>query len=349
MTSDSTSDQVNRQWLFASRPLQMVGPEHFEYREVPRPDVVDGTMLVRNLYFSLDPAMRAWMWPRETYIAPLEIGQVMRSLALGQVVESRRDDFAPGELVVGTFGWQDYALVQDEGPMGVHKVPPGVRPTAMLGVLGVTGLTAYFGILDLGRPEAGQTVVISGAAGAVGSVAGQIAKTRGARVVGIAGGEAKCRWIQEEAGFDAAIDYKNENVRTRLRELCPQGIDVYFDNVGGPTLEAALDHLAMHARIVICGAISNYNAQGGSGGPRNYMNLLVKRARMEGFVVFDYLPRFGEAIAQMAAWMAEGRLRDAEDIVEGFENTPQALVRLFTGANLGKQLLKVADPPLPVA
>lgn len=341
-------DPVNRQWRLASRPRGMVEVSNFEYHEEPVPQPRDGQVLVRNLYLSFDPAMRAWLWDRETYIAPVKVGDVMRAGSVAQVIESRKSGFSPGDIVVGAFGWQDYAAVSGDGPVPMTKVPPGVPLTWPLGVLGMTGLTAYFGLLDIGQPQPGQTVVVSGAAGAVGSVTGQIAKIHGCRAIGIAGGPVKCAWLTDEAGFDAAIDYKKDDVRARLAELCPKGMDVYFDNVGSATLEAALDNLALHARVVLCGGISGYNTPGGPPGPRNYLNLLVKRARMEGFVVFDYQPRFAEAIPQLLQWSLEGRLKFKEDVQTGFENIPRTLLRLFTGENLGKQLLKLADPPIAV-
>jgi NADPH-dependent curcumin reductase CurA len=246
--------------------------------------------------------------------------------------------------VVGAFGWQDYALNDESDLMPVAKVPEGVPLTLPLGTLGITSLTAYFGLRDIGKPEPGETVVVSGAAGATGSVAGQIAKIRGCRVVGIAGGSDKCKWLTGELGFDAAIDYKAEKVSARLRELCPQGIDVFWDNVGGETLEAALSNIAMGGRIVICGAISAYNATEPPPGPRNYMNLLARRARMEGFVVFDYLDRTDEAMAELVPWVMQRKIRYREDVRDGLENAPQALLDLFTGANTGKLIVKIADP-----
>lgn len=336
----------NRQWRLASRPVGMVAESNFELTEEPQPELHEGQVLIRNLYFSLDPAMRAWLWDRATYVPPVQIGEVMRSAAVGQVVASLKPGYEPGDYVVGVFGWQDFCATDGGGPMAMQKIPPGAPITYALGVLGVTGLTAYFGLLEVGQPKAGQTVVVSGAAGAVGSIAGQIAKIQGCRAIGIAGGPEKCRWVTEQAGFDAAIDYKSGNVRARLRELCAKGIDVYFDNVGGPILEAALDCLAPHARVVICGGISRYNAEQNPPGPTNYMNLLVARARMEGFVVFDYARRYPEAIAQLAQWLGAGRLRCQEDIQEGFENTPRSLLRLYQGLNLGKQLVKIAEPPV---
>jgi NADPH-dependent curcumin reductase CurA len=290
---------------------------------------------------SLDPAMRGWMNAGRSYLPPVGIGEVMRALGGGEVVSSRHPDFSAGDQVTGNFGVQDFAVSDGSG---VFPVSLEVAPlTLYLSVLGVTGLTAYFGLLEIGRPEPGQTVVVSAAAGAVGMVVGQIAKIKGCRVVGIAGGPEKCRFIVEELGFDAAIDYKHEEVRTALREACPDRVDVYFDNVGGEILDAVLTRLARHARIVICGSISQYNNDSPARGPANYMALLVDRARMEGFLVFDFASRYREAAAQMAAWIAEGRLLSVEDIVTGLESFPETLLRLYRGENLGKLLLAVED------
>ena len=338
------SAEVNRQWLLVSRPQGMVDPSNFELRESALPAPSDGEFLVRNLYLSLDPAMRGWMTNARSYVPPVEIGEVMRGACTARVVDSRHPDYTAGEVVLGEFGWQDYALSDGGGLMPVNRVPKGVPLTLPLGTLGITSLTAYFGLRDVGKPSAGETVVVSGAAGATGSVAGQIAKIRGCRVIGIAGGEEKCAWLTGELGFDGAIDYKAEKVSARLRELCPDGIDVFWDNVGGEILEAAMSNLAMGARIVICGAISSYNASEPPPGPRNYMNLLARRARMEGFVVFDYLTRTDEALAELVPWVMEGKIRYREDVREGLENAPEALLDLFNGGNTGKLIVKVADP-----
>jgi NADPH-dependent curcumin reductase len=334
-------DRVNRQWRLKDRPTGMVEPEHFGWHEAGTPEPGEGEFLVRNMYLSLDPAMRTWMTAMRSYIPPVEIGEVMRAACVGEVLESRHDGYAPGERVLGTFGWQDYAVSDGGGPIPVNKVPEGLPPTMPLSVLGITSLTAYFGLKEIGKPQEGETVVVSGAAGATGSVAGQLAKRWGCRVIGIAGGAEKCEWLTGELGFDGAIDYKNEKVHERLRELCPKGLDVFFDNVGGEILEAALGNLARHARIVLCGAISNYNADVPAG-PRNYMNLLVRRSRMEGFVVFDYFPRTEEAMAELVPMVTDGTLRHREDIRDGLENAPDALVDLYTGANKGKLLVKIA-------
>jgi NADPH-dependent curcumin reductase len=336
------SDAVNRQWLLKSRPTGMVEPSNFELSETPVPEPAEGEFLVRNLYLSMDPAMRAWLTDVRSYVPPVQIGEVMRGGTVGRVIESRNPKFEQGDLVLGAFGWQDYALSDGGGMMPVNKVPDGVPLTLPLGVLGLTSLTAYFGLKEIGKPEAGDTVVISGAAGATGSVAGQLAKHWGCRVIGIAGGSEKCEWTTGELGFDEAIDYKSEDVHRRLRELCPKGLDVFFDNVGGEILEAALGNLAMHARVVLCGAISNYNAEAPAG-PRNYMNLLVRRSRMEGFVVFDYFPRTDEAMAELIPLVTGGKIGYREDVREGLETAPIALVDLYTGANKGKLLVKIAD------
>jgi NADPH-dependent curcumin reductase CurA len=331
--------QKNRQWLLAARPQGMVKESDFRWNEAPIPEPADGEVLVRVRYVSFDPAMRGWMEDRPSYLPPVAIGEPMRAGAIGEVVTSRAPGFAPGELVQGTFGWQDYALARPAGPIPLTKIPAGVPPTWPLGVLGITGLTAYFGMLDLGKPQAGETVVVSGAAGATGSIAGQLAKIAGARVIGIAGGAEKCAWLTKEAHFDAAIDYKGESVPARLGELCPKGIDVYFDNVGGEILDAVLARIALRARVVLCGGISSYNAASPPPGPRNYMNLVIQRGRMEGFIVLDYLPRFGEGVAALAKELQAGRIAHQEDVQHGLENAPRTFLRLFRGENRGKQIL----------
>jgi NADPH-dependent curcumin reductase CurA len=328
---------LNRQWLLRARPVGMVKETDFELRESPRPRPAEGQLLVRNLYLAFEPAMRGWIEDRPSYMPPVALGEVMRGMTVGRVAESRRPGFAAGDLVSGMTGWQEWALAD----AGVNKLPPGVSPQLALSVLGATGITAYFGMLDVGRPRAGETVVVSGAAGATGSVAGQIAKLEGCRVIGIAGGAAKCAWLVGEAHFDAAIDYKSEDVGRRLSELCPRGIDVYFDNVGGETLDLVLARIAQRARIVLCGAISAYNLADPPPGPRNYFNLVIQRGRMEGFIVLDYLPRFAEAAGKLLAWVAEGKLAWQVDVQRGFENAPKTFLRLFRGANTGKQLLEI--------
>ena len=332
---------TNRQWVLAERPVGQVSEKCFAWRETPRPVPSDGEALVRTLYLSLDPAMRGWLEDRPSYIPPVQIGEVMRAGSVAEVVESRSPELAPGDLVRGTFGWQDYAIARPGRSYGMQKLPAGVDPELALGVLGLTGLSGYFGMLELGRPQAGETVVVSGAAGATGSIAAQLARIAGARVVGIAGGAEKCDWLVRQARLEAAIDYKRGPVDARLAELCPRGVDVYFDNVGGPILEAVLGQLAERARIVLCGGISGYNAVEPPPGPRNLMNLVRRRARMEGFLVMDHAAKFGEATARLAGWLAAGELAHEVDIQEGLENAPKTLLRLFEGRNTGKQLLRV--------
>jgi hypothetical protein len=268
----------------------------------------------------------------------------MRSIAVGEVVSSRDPRYRPGELVQGLFGWQDYAVTRDGGAFPILRVPPGVRVETAMSAVGITGLTAWFGLVEIGRARPGETVVVSAAAGATGSVVGQLAKIRGCRAIGIAGGEEKCRWLTGTLGLDAAIDYKSENVMTRLRQTCPRGIDVYFDNVGGRVLDAALAHLALRGRVVLCGAMSSYNDVAQAPGPKNYLRLLVQRGRMEGFIVMDYLTRAGEALPELERWWREGRLQDRVDVQHGLENAPAALARLFSGENRGKQLVRIAEP-----
>ena len=330
---------VNRQFRLAARPVGLPKASDWTLVEKPAPQPGEGEFLVRIEYISLDPAMRGWMNEGKSYVPPVGIGEVMRAGAAGEVVASNHPGFPVGSKVSGLFGVQEYALSNGKG---VQRVDTALAPLpTYLSVLGMTGMTAYFGLLDVGAAKEGDTVVVSGAAGAVGTVVGQIAKIKGCRVVGIAGGADKCRWLVDGLGFDAAIDYKSEDVRKALREHCPKGIDVYFDNVGGEILDIALAQLAMHARVVICGAISQYNATEGVKGPANYLSLLVNRARMQGMVVFDYAARYGEAAQAMAGWLADGRLKAREDIVDGFETFPDTLLKLFRGDNTGKLLLKV--------
>jgi NADPH-dependent curcumin reductase CurA len=333
---------INRQWLLTARPHGMVGPANFEYRETPVPTISDGQILVRNRYLSFDPTQRNWMVDKPGYLPPVALGEVMRAGSVAEVVESKHPDFAAGDMVQTTGCWQDYAVVAPgQGPMGVNKLPPGVSPEMMLSVLGITGMTAYFGLLDIGKPKAGDTVLVSGAAGATGSVAGQIAKLKGCEVIGIAGGEQKCQWLTDAAGFDGVIDYKSENVTDRIGALCPDKWDVFFDNVGGSILEAALNHLNLYSRVVMCGGIANYNNIDPAPGPNNLMNLVTNRGRMQGFIILDYLPRAMEAIEALVGWVTSGDIVYEVDIQEGFENIPSTLSRLYTGANFGKQLLKI--------
>lgn len=335
-------ERVNRQWRLATRPAGLVSNECFNFTREPAPAPGEGEVLIRNLYLSMDPTQRGWM-AQDSYLPAVKLGEVMRSFAVGRVEESRHAAFAPGDIVQGLFGWQDYAVAPGAGRDAPTKLPAGVPIPLAMSALGLTGLTAYFGLLDVGRPVAGETVVVSGAAGATGSAVGQIARIKGCRAIGIAGGADKCAWLTREAGFTAAIDYKSEDVGARLAELCPKGIDVYFDNVGGDILDLALARLAMRGRVVLCGAISGYNEAALPAGPRNYLSLLINRGRMEGFIILDYFHRAGEAIKDLSAWVASGELKDRVDIQEGLENAPATLNRLFSGQNQGKQLLKIAD------
>jgi NADPH-dependent curcumin reductase CurA len=325
----------------------MVTEADFSYHEEPVPMPADGEFLVRTLYVSFDPAMRAFLNDRPGYVPAQAVGEVMRAGAVGQVVESRCPPFEPGDFVVGGFGWQDFAVVAGPQPAGLAKIVPKFPLIDYLSVLGGTGLTAYFGLLDVGRVKPGETVVISGAAGATGATAAQIARLKGCRTIGIAGGPAKCRWLIEQIGVDGAIDYKTEAVDRRLAELCPKGIDVYFDNVGGSVLEAAIAHMSIGGRIVLCGMISTYNAEQPRPGPANLFDLIIRRVRMEGFLVGDYAERFGDARREMEAWLESGRLKAFADVQEGLERIPKTFLRIFTGENVGKQLLKIADPSMP--
>lgn len=333
----------NRQWILVARPEKAIEERCFEWREgVPVPEPRDGEVLVRNLWLSFDPTQRGWM-TMDTYVPKIPLGEVMRAAAIGQVVASRRPGFEPGDLVAGGFGWQDYATSDGSGLFGLRVLPPGTPPNLALGLLGITGLTAYFGVLEVAKPRPGESFVVSGAAGATGSVAGMIARIEGCRVIGIAGGRRKCRWLVEDAGFDAAIDYKSEDVGERLSALCPDGVDVYFDNVGGATLDAVLARIARGARIALCGAISRYEQGNDWGpGPSNYFNLVLRHGRMEGFLVLDYAARFPEAIGKLTGWLAEGKVQQIEDVQQGLENAPRTLMRLFRGENFGKQLLRIA-------
>jgi hypothetical protein len=330
----------NRQFRLAARPVREPDRSNWTFTTEPVPEPTEGQIQVKVLYLSLDPAMRGWMNDAKSYVPPVGIGEVMRALGLGRVLASKHPKFAVGDFVTGTFGIQEYAVSDGRG---VVKVDPKAGLTIYLAALGMTGLSAYFGLLDVGQVKAGDTVVVSGAAGAVGSVVGQIARIKGARAVGLAGGPEKCRFLTEELGFDAAIDYKSADLRKALKAACPNGVNVYFDNVGGEILDVVLAQLARSARVVLCGAISQYNA-GAVRGPANYLSLLVNRARMEGFIVFDYAHRYGEALQELAGWVASGQLKSREEVVEGFETFPEALLRLFAGQNTGKLVLKVAEP-----
>ncbi len=331
----------NRQFKLIARPVGMVKRSDFEFTTAPAADPGPGEVLVGVQYLSMDPAMRGWMNAGKSYIAPVGIGDVMRAGGIGRVVASSDPSLAVGDTVVGMTGVQDYAIAKAKE---VNKVDPRLAPLPrFLGALGMPGLTAYFGLLDIGQPKEGETVVVSAAAGAVGAVVGQIARIKGCRVVGIAGGPDKCRYVVEELGFDAAVDYKHEDVRAALARHCPKGVDIYFDNVGGEILDIALSMLARRARVIVCGAVSQYNNLEAIQGPRNYMSLLVNHGRMEGFVVFEYAARYPEGMQALAGWAMAGKLKAREDIVEGLETFPDTLQKLFRGENFGKLVIKVAD------
>lgn len=328
---------INRQWLLAKRPVGMVSENDFEQVESPVPTPDTGQVLLRTRWIGFEPAMRGWIRDSDNYIRPVGIGEVMRAMTVGEVVESKLEGFEAGDLVTGMTGWQEWAI----GDRGLRKLAPGSDPRLALSVMGITGLTAYVGVLDIGELKQGDTVVISGAAGATGSVAGQIAKLKGCRVVGVAGGPEKCRWLTEEAHFDAAIDYKNESLGERLDALCPSGIDLFFDNVGGEILDAALARIARDARVVICGAISGYNDEELPPGPRNYYRVVAQRGTIRGFVVMDHFNRLADFTRDLTAWVDDGSITWKTDDQRGFENIPKTLLRLYSGANFGKQLLEL--------
>ena len=336
---------VNRQWILRRRPTGLVSGGDFALRKAPVPTIGPGEALVRVRWLGFDATQRGWLNEGPNYLPPVALGEVMRGAGVGVVVASNSDQYAVGEHVAGMVGWQDYAVAGGQGLFGVNSVPPGIDPKAMLSLFGANGLTAYFGMTDIGRIRPSDTVVVSAAAGATGSIAGQVAKALGGGpVIGIAGGPAKCAWVTDVAGFDSCIDYKNDDVGERLQRLARDGVDVFFDNVGGPVLDTVLAHLALRARIVLCGAVaSGYGPGQPPPGPRNYLQLGIKRARMEGFIFLDYVDRFPEAFAALHGWMTEGRIVYAEDTIDGLENAPAALRRLFEGRNHGKQLLRVAS------
>jgi NADPH-dependent curcumin reductase CurA len=334
--------RTNRQFTLASRPVGLPKPSDFKLVERPAATPGEGELLVKSLYISVDPYMRGRISDAKSYAAPVEIGGVMVGGVVGEVVESRNGKFAVGDVVQGEFGWQTFPLTSGKG---VRKIDPKIAPiSTAIGVLGMPGLTAYFGLLDIGRPQADETVVVSGAAGAVGSIVGQIAKIKGCRVVGIAGSDAKVRYLENELGFDAAFNYKRHpNAVEKLHELCPKGIDVYFDNVGGAITDAVFPLLNSRARLAICGQISQYNLEKRETGPRWLWTMVAKQVRAEGFLVFQFADRFQPAAAEMAGWIHAGKLKFKEDVVEGFENLPRAFIGMLEGENTGKRLVRVAE------
>lgn len=335
---------TNHQIRLAARPVGLPTADNWTHTQEPVRELEDGEIVVKTLYISIDPAMRGWMNGGKSYIRPVEINEVMRAGGVGRVVESKSDKFKVGDIVSGSTGVQEYWIGAADSKYGAfYKIDPSFAPLPKyLNALGMPGMTAYFGLLDVGMPKAGETVVVSGAAGAVGQTVGQVAKQKGCRVVGIAGGKDKCDFVVNELGFDACIDYKNSSVKDGLKEHCPNGVDIYFDNVGGEILDTVLTRINMKARIIICGAISQYNNTTPIQGPSNYLSLLVNRARMEGIVVFDYAPRYNEAVKEMGAWMAQGQFHTREDIVQGIDNFPATLNMLFEGKNFGKLVLQIA-------
>jgi NADPH-dependent curcumin reductase CurA len=339
---------INHQIRLASRPVGLPTPANWQFTDEPVKQPGEGGVLLQTLALSLDPAMRGWMNEGKSYIPPVDIGEVMRAGGVGKVIASNSPAFAVGDYVSAGFGVQEYLTLEkaDFKRSGLVKIDLGMGTlTQWLNVLGMPGMTGYFGLMDVGQPKAGETVVVSGAAGAVGQTVGQIAKLKGCRVVGIAGGTAKCDWVIKELGFDACIDYKAgpNAVRDGLKEHCPKGVDIYFDNVGGEILDAVLARITRGARIIICGAISQYNNTTAVQGPKNYLSLLVNRARMEGIVVFDYADRYHLAVAEMAAYLKSDQMKSKEDVVKGLNNFPEALNKLFSGENFGKLVLEIAD------
>ena len=332
------SETINRQILLVEKPSEKLRAEHFKLTSSVRPEPRDGTVLLKVRYISLDAANRAWMHGA-TYRSAVEANTVMAGGAIAEVVESKTPDFAPGDIVFADTGWQDYAAL----PATQLTKLPRIEPLShLLSVFGIAGLTAYFGLLDVGKPKAGETVVVSAAAGSVGSIVGQIAKIKGCHVVGIAGGKDKCQWLTSELGFDAAVDYKDGAVFKALRAAAPKGIDVYFDNVGGDILEACLPLMNNYGRIACCGAISQYDGAPSAHGPRGVPGLIVvKRRVMQGFIVMDFMAQRDKALADLQAWTSSGKLKVQEDVIDGLENTPQALIGLLAGDNRGKRMIRV--------
>nr|WP_247672726.1 NADP-dependent oxidoreductase [Aquimarina sp. MMG016] len=332
---------MNKQIILKNRPEGLPDSNTWELQNNPIPEPGEGEVLVQHHYISLDPAMRGWMREGKSYIEPVELGDVMRAGSIGKVMKSNHPKYKEGDFLTGWGGVQQYTVTDGAN---WYPVDPNIAPLPLyIGTLGMPGMTAYFGILEVGKIKEGDIVLVSGAAGAVGSVVGQIAKIKGCRVVGIAGGSEKCKYVVDELGFDAAIDYKSEDIYEALKRECPKGIDVYFDNVGGEILDAALSRLRMHARIVICGAISQYNNMNDVVGPKNYLSLLVNRATMQGMVVMDYAKDYGKAAMEMGGWIATGKLKTKEDIYEGIENFHETFLRLFSGDKMGKLVLKVIE------
>ena len=334
---------TNRQIRLVQRPTGLVTEDDFEMVEAPMPELAEGEALMRTMYLGMDATVRTWLNRGEGYLPAVEIGEVVRCSGIGRIVATRCPAYEIGDVAYSLPGWQDYAIVRDD--LYTTKIDDVTDLRSMMSVFGATGAAAYFGLLDIGKPQEGETVVVSAAAGATGSLVGQIAKIKGCRVVGIAGSDEKCAWVVDELGFDACINHRTADLDRELAELCPKRVDVFFDNVGGAVLDAVLGRLNMHGRVVLCGAISVYNDQGRPPGPANYLNLVARRGRMEGFITLDYWDRFDECFGQMREWADAGRLKWREEIFDRLDLAPQALNALFTGANIGKVIVQVADDP----
>ena len=343
MTNLSTL--TNHQIRLAARPVGLPTRADWAFTTEAVAEPPPGAVVIKTLALSLDPAMRGWMNEGKSYIAPVGLGEVMRAGGIGVIVASKNDALAVGDRVSASLGVQEYCAIaaSDIKRSGLFKIDTRLgTPNQWLNVLGMPGMTGYFGLMDVGQPKTGETVVVSGAAGAVGQTVGQLARIKGCRAVGIAGGKAKCDWVVNELGFDACVDYKAADLRDALKAACPKGVDIYFDNVGGDILDLVLARINRKARVIICGAISQYNNTTPVQGPKNYLSLLVNRARMEGIVVFDYADRFGQAVDEMSGYLREGRMKSREDVVKGLQTFPETLLKLFSGANFGKLVLEVA-------
>jgi len=333
---------INRQLLLQARPAGLCAPGDLQLSESPVPELLDGQALAHVRYLSIDPTMRVWMADRDNYLPKIPLGNVMRGFGLAEIAESRNPDFKKGDKVVGLVGLQDYVVINEKESRAFQKVPnvPFVSDSAFLGVLGVTGLTAYFGMTEIAKPEKGETLVVSAAAGATGSIAGQIGKINGCRVVGIAGSDDKCKWLTEELGFDAAVNYKHADWKEKLAAATPNGIDIDFENVGGEIMRAVLARMNLHGRVVLCGLISGYTNEDPA--LESYSIIIVKRLRVQGFIIIDYVSRFMDGATQLGKWKMFGKIKDRETIVEGLEKTPEAINMLFSGANTGKLIVKVS-------
>ncbi len=342
----SKTQTTNRQFRLKKRPVERVSADNFDFVDEPLPELGNGDVLIRNVFLSLDPTNRIWMSDMEQYMPPVQIGEVMRGLAIGKVEDSKNDRFKKGDYVSGLFGWQDYYVARGEETAGVLVLPkiPGLPVEVFMSAAGMTGLTAYYGLFEVGKAKAKETLVVSAAAGAVGSIVGQIGKLIGMRVVGIAGGDEKCNWLKNELNFDAAVDYKKPDWKERLAEATPDGIDVNFENVGGEIMEAVYNRMNLFSRMVLCGLISGYNEKDDSKSRIPLTQALMKRITIQGFIVMDFHEKNAEATKQLATWVSEGKIKHRETIVEGLENAPEALNKLFDGGNVGKLLIKVSEP-----